>query len=244
MATNPTANLDVQNWYADSLAQACGASDTTIYLNNVPSPTEGYLIIDPNNTSTREVIHYTSKGAGTVVLPGTGDRGVDGTSAASHAQGTAVVMNYTSAFYDALKNGYGFKSQALATTGLFANNVVTSQVLALASTFDTTNGVKSFTNAGTGGGTFFYVNLGGLKQVWGLSAVITITTGGTALPTIQLPTGFFNTIQSATFGMVPTGSASQFLYLSSANASIITLGMTQNTGGTTTLAAYVDVKGT
>lgn len=146
-ATNPTSSLGVQNWYADTLSQACGAGDTTINVNNVPSPSEGYLIIDPNNISTREVIHYTSKGSGTVILPGTGDRGLDGTTAQAHAQGTAVVMNYTSSHYTALQSGNALKAQAISptqlNTGALSAVVLTSETTSstsyadLATTTDT-----------------------------------------------------------------------------------------------------------
>ncbi len=106
-ATNPTSNLDMQNWFATTLSVAAGSTDTTFSLTATPTPSEGYLIIDPNNTSTREVIHYTSVGTGTVTVPTLGDRGIDGGNAATtHAQGTAVVMNFTTSYWDALKNGY------------------------------------------------------------------------------------------------------------------------------------------
>jgi hypothetical protein len=102
--TPPTSALSMQNWYASTLSQSCGSTDTTLYITVVPSISEGYLVIDPNNTSTREVVHFTSVGSGTISIPTTGDRGLDGTSAQTHAQGTAVELHYTTSNYGRFGN--------------------------------------------------------------------------------------------------------------------------------------------
>jgi hypothetical protein len=94
----------MENWFSTTLSSACGATDTTLDVSAVPAPTEGYLVLDPNNTSKREVVHYTSTGSGTVILAGTGNRGLDGTSAQGHAQGVTVVMNYTTSNYKNVGN--------------------------------------------------------------------------------------------------------------------------------------------
>lgn len=57
------------------------------------------------------------------------------------------------------------------------------------------NGVQSYTNTGDGGGTGYYVNIGGIKYCWGTSGSMTVAGAGNK--TISLPAGFFTTIQSA-----------------------------------------------
>lgn len=121
MATNPTSSLGMQNWYASTLSQSCGSTDTTLYITVVPSISEGYLVIDPNNTSTREVIHFTAVGAGTITIPTTGDRGLDGTNAQSHAQGTDVELHYTTSYFTALQSGHSWMAGVIATLNQFSS---------------------------------------------------------------------------------------------------------------------------
>jgi hypothetical protein len=143
--TAPTSSLGMQNWYTTTLSAGCGATDTTIYLNATPTPTEGYLIIDPNNPgTTAEVIHYTSIGSGTVVLPGTGDRGLDGTTAQSHAQGTTVVMNYTTSHFTALQTGDALNTGAISTK-IITNPYKFSVYLAASSVSVTSNAASLIT---------------------------------------------------------------------------------------------------
>lgn len=56
------------------------------------------------------------------------------------------------------------------------------------------NGVQTYTNTGNGGGTGYYINLGGIKMCWGLTAAFSIAG---ALASTSLPSGFFNSIQFA-----------------------------------------------
>lgn len=57
--------------------------------------------------------------------------------------------------------------------------------------------VQSYTNSGTLGGTFYYINLGGIKLLWGTSSNVANSTSPTQYG-LTLPTSFFTTIQSAT----------------------------------------------
>jgi hypothetical protein len=68
--------------------------------------------------------------------------------------------------------------------------------------------VQTYTNSGSAGGTFNYINLGGIKFLWGTTATQTI--GGTA-PTVAvvnvtLPSSFFTTIQT----VLPTVFANNY----------------------------------
>ena len=99
-----TSALGVQNWYETTLSSGISSSDTTISVNNVPTPSEGYLVIEPDSATNREVIYYTSKTASAVVLSSTAGRGVDGTSAISHSSGSTVRMVLTKSIIDSLQD--------------------------------------------------------------------------------------------------------------------------------------------
>lgn len=91
--------------------------------------------------------------------------------------------------------------------------------------------VISFTNGGTGGGTFHYVNLGGIKILWGQTASQPVGTGGGTI-TVTLPTSFFNTIQYAapSLGILGTDPR-QWCYLTGVSTSTITIGIQSSTNG-------------
>lgn len=55
--------------------------------------------------------------------------------------------------------------------------------------------VSSQTNAGTAGGTFYYINLGGIKMLWGQTAAISTPANGGAAGVVNFPASFFTTIQ-------------------------------------------------
>jgi hypothetical protein len=104
-----TPNLGFQNFFTTTLASGITASDTTIYLNSLPTPSEGYLVIEPDNSSNKEIIYYTSKGANFVTLPSVGaGRGVGGTTAVSHSSGVTCQMNVVAEHFEALQDGTAF----------------------------------------------------------------------------------------------------------------------------------------
>ena len=101
-----TPNLGYQNFFSTTLSSTITASDTTIYLNSLPTPSEGYLVIEPDSTTNREIIYYTSKGANFVTCPSVAaGRGVGGTSAASHSSGVTVQMNNNAELWTSLQDG-------------------------------------------------------------------------------------------------------------------------------------------
>lgn len=105
MATrlNPT-NFGYQNFFSTTLTGDITAGTLTIGLATVPTPTSGILIIEPDSTSSREVIVYTSKGASTITCPSDG-RGYSGTSAAAHLTGSTVIMAPVDKWFTALASG-------------------------------------------------------------------------------------------------------------------------------------------
>lgn len=105
MATrlNPT-NFGYQNFYSTTLTGDITSGTLTIGLATVPTPSSGILVIEPDSTTAREVIVYTSKGASTITCPSDG-RGYSGTSAAAHLTGSTVIMAPVDKWFTALASG-------------------------------------------------------------------------------------------------------------------------------------------
>ena len=61
--------------------------------------------------------------------------------------------------------------------------------------------VQSFTNTGTGGGIFYYIDMGGLKILTGE------TVSETSAPTLVYPSGLFTTWASATYSLATVSTA-------------------------------------
>lgn len=105
MATrlNPT-NFGYQNFYSSTLTGDITSGTLTIGLATVPTPSSGILVIEPDSTTNREVIVYTSKGASTITCPSDG-RGYSGTTAAAHLTGSTVIMAPVDKWFTALASG-------------------------------------------------------------------------------------------------------------------------------------------
>ena len=110
-----TASLGFENFFETTLSSGVNDTVTTIPLTNVPTPSEGFLVIDPDTPASREVIYYTSKGGSDVTVPsGSGNgRGYDGSTATSHSSGTKVIMAPIAAMFEALQDGTGLASGAI-----------------------------------------------------------------------------------------------------------------------------------
>jgi len=128
-------------------------------MDAVPTSTEGFLVIDPDSTSNREVIFYNSKTPLKVVCPSAADgRGQDGTSAVAHLTGTTVIMAPVAGMFTALQSGKSitpasitptlwtnpykfsvYRSAALTTTGVIQYDT---------KVFDTNNNLDITTNKG------------------------------------------------------------------------------------------------
>lgn len=101
-----TNNLGFDNFYSTTLSSTITASDTTIYLNALPTASEGYLVIEPDSSSNREIIYYTSKGANYVTCPSAASgRGVGGTTAVSHNSGSTTQMNTVAEMFEDIQGG-------------------------------------------------------------------------------------------------------------------------------------------
>jgi hypothetical protein len=103
MAASPTTAITFQNFYTATLTSDITSSATDIFLDTVPNGTEGFLVIDPDSTTGREVIYYNAKSATKVTCPSAVDgRGQDDTTAGAHLTGTTVIMAPVAAYFETL----------------------------------------------------------------------------------------------------------------------------------------------
>ena len=111
-----TPNFAVQNKFSTTLSSGITATDTTIPLTSLPTPSEGYVIIEPDSSTAWEEIYYTSKTGSAIVCPSVAaGRGQNGSTAASHSSGATVRMDTTKGMIDALQDATGL-------TGVHTNN--------------------------------------------------------------------------------------------------------------------------
>lgn len=114
-----TPALGWDNFFSTTLSGAITASDTTIGLVAAPTAIEGYLVIEPNSSSNREIIYYTGVSGSSVTLPSVGaGRGVGGTSALAHSSGVIVKMNTVAEMFEALKDGTGLSNGVITPSKL------------------------------------------------------------------------------------------------------------------------------
>jgi len=81
--------------------------------------------------------------------------------------------------------------EALAAGTGFNDNVITYAKL-LSTIFS--GNITTAANSGTWGGTNYYVNLGGIKLLWGVSDVATVNSGTDKELTVIFPASFFGTV--------------------------------------------------
>ena len=70
--------------------------------------------------------------------------------------------------------------------------------------------VTSFTNTGTAGGTFYYINLGGIKMLWGSFTQQSVGAASYFHAILSLPSGFFTTVTSITISSSDVNNTNQF----------------------------------
>lgn len=119
MPTSATTALVPQDYFSTTLTSDITTSTTVINLGSVPTGTEGFLVIDPDNSS-KEIIFYNAAGASTVTVPSTGDRGRGGTTAVAHTSGATVKQIVAAEYYTELQNGHAL-SFNVATVGALSN---------------------------------------------------------------------------------------------------------------------------
>jgi len=92
--------LQQQDFFETTLSQDIDNDDTKIYLNTLPSKTEGYLVISQDDASKREIIYYTTLGTSYVNCPATGGRGIGGTTAQSHNSDESVTLDGVAEYHN------------------------------------------------------------------------------------------------------------------------------------------------
>lgn len=182
-----TSSLGFDNFFSTTLNGAISDSDLTITLNAVPTASEGFLVIEPDNASKREIIYYTSKGASTVTVPsGAGNgRGYDGTTATSHSDGVDVIMAPVAAMFEALQDGSGLASGFALPSGSVDPEDLTSGA---GTSWTWQDWTPSYTNITVGDGTVVakYAQIGKTVHFF-WSIVVGSTSAVTNGHTISLP---------------------------------------------------------
>jgi len=118
MSATPTTNLSFQNFFSAQLTNDVSLTDTDIFIDTIPNGSEGFLVIDPDVPTKREIIYYTSKTGTKVVCPSVGDgRGQDDTAAATHTSGATVIMAPIAAYYETLLNLFNTTPQGWTSVG-------------------------------------------------------------------------------------------------------------------------------
>jgi len=119
MTQTATSAIGWQNKYTSTLSASINASDTTIPLVSVPTPTEGFLVIEPDSSTAFECIYYTSKTGAAVICPSAAaGRGQDDSTAASHTSGASVRMDTTAGMFEVLQNGTGLGAASITNAKL------------------------------------------------------------------------------------------------------------------------------
>lgn len=162
---------------------------------------------------------------------------------------TDSVIGYTSANTGTVY-GLSVTSSKISGTAISNNtipngpldaNAVYSGNLGLSSSY--TGGVTSFS---TGGGTGYYINLGGIKMFWGTSGVQNLSGAApqSASFTVNMPTSFFSTIQSATVSPSGTPGGTSAVYAGSTTAPtttswVIEFGSVAGSGGSNLYFSWI-----
>lgn len=197
----PTAN----EGFANTTSGSVSSGATIVGLNSTAGLTNGSVFVGVIEPGTVKEQVFT----GIVDTGGTQITGVVWTKGTNidHASGVSVVDYDTGTAFNMMRKGIlvhsdqdgTLKAGAVDVAAVLANNVVeTTKIKDANVTYAkllTTIFSGQVTSYSTGG-TFFYLNLGGIKLFWGQANVINIVTTGTGTGGVTLPAGFFSTIQT------------------------------------------------
>ena len=98
--------------------------------------------------------------------------------------------------------------------------------------------IQSYTNSGSAGGTFYYINLGGLKLLWGISASVNSTTTNTGY-VVTFPSGFFSSVQGGLVTNLNENQENQSHGLIGLGTSGVTLETASNLTTTAILSIWI-----
>lgn len=90
----------LQNFYKAVVTTGLETGTGTCYVSVLPTPSTGYLVINPSNVTKREIVAYsgtgTDEGGSYVILT---TRGVGGTTEQAHDVNEPVRLNLTAEYY-------------------------------------------------------------------------------------------------------------------------------------------------
>lgn len=200
MAT-PTTSLGFQNFFQATLTSDITASSVDIFLDNVPTVSQGFLVIEPDSSTNREVIFYTSKTSLKVVCSSAADgRGQDDTTAVAHSTGATVIMAPVAGMFEALQSGAALTDGAITPAKLIAGT---------GTSWATSSFTPTFTNLTIGNGTISarYKQIGKLVQ-GRISVVFGSTTSISGDVSFTLPVAA--TAYAGTANVTPIGDAQMY----------------------------------
>lgn len=235
------------------LAAVTGLVNGTIFVGIIePGATNQQVFTGTVDTGGSQV-------TGVVWTRGTNVGHVTGVTIVDYVTGTGfnmitagILKQHTQAgAHHALTNTGGMTTDNFTYTGTFTAAAGTIAAAALAGSIPYSkllstifsSQVLTQANAGTGGGTMSYVNLGGIKLLWVITSVLTSSAAGSAGYTVTLPTSFFSTItyaSGAAINMVT--DVRQYAPIQSATATTITFALIAP--GAATTAASILIIGT
>lgn len=89
----------LQNFYKTTITKNWTATTGDFNVSVAPTPTSGWLVVSPNNSTLREIVYYSAVGSNSfgpfITIANIGDRGLGGTTAQTHSIGESVRMNVT-----------------------------------------------------------------------------------------------------------------------------------------------------
>jgi len=91
----------LENFYKTTVSKDWATGTGNRYVTTLPTPTSGWLVVSPNNSSLREIVEYTAigtDGGGNYIT--ISNRGVGGTTEQTHATKEPIRMNITAEYWD------------------------------------------------------------------------------------------------------------------------------------------------
>lgn len=107
-------------------------------------------------------------------------------------------------------------------------------------------GVQSYVNTGSAGGTVYWINLGGIKLLWGVLGALTVGANSGSTYSINIPSGVFTAVPTSVQYNAVCGSATPFGIYSGGGNSTTLLNMTiyNSSSGSFTYYPFVFAIGT